>query len=173
MFSGRSSCLRARSLSRCGTERCKRRLRAAGYAKPSSWSTDLAARTVMGFLLSGGFRRYPDIKFVFSHSGGAIPMFAGRFNRLLQATDISKVAPNGLTAEFRKLYYETANANSPPTMAALMKFAPLGQILFGSDHPYVTDSDNMSDLKRCGLSPREMSAILYENAQRLVPQLKA
>jgi predicted TIM-barrel fold metal-dependent hydrolase len=131
------------------------------------------ARAVVGLLLSGHFAKYRDIKWVFSHSGGAVPMFAGRFNRLLQTSDVSKVAPNGINAEFARLYYETANANSPPTMAALMKFAPLGQILFGSDHPYVTDSDNMSDLKRCGLSPREMSAILYENAQRLVPQLKA
>jgi predicted TIM-barrel fold metal-dependent hydrolase len=99
-------------------------------------------------------------------------MFAGRFNRLLQTTDLSKIAPNGLNAEFRKLYYETANASSPPTMAALLKFAPIGQILFGSDHPYVSDADNMTDLKSCGLSQAQMNAILYENAKRLVPRLK-
>src|SRR5258706_3681220 len=130
------------------------------------------ARTVMGFLLSGGVRRYPDIKFVFSHSGGAIPMFAGRFNRLLEATDILEAAAHGLNAEFRKLYYETANASSPPTMAALLKFAPISQILFGSDHPYVSDEDNLTDLKSCGLSQAQMNAILYENAERLVPRLK-
>jgi predicted TIM-barrel fold metal-dependent hydrolase len=131
------------------------------------------ARTVMGFLLTGAFRRYPDIKFIFSHSGGAVPMFAGRFKRLTQNTDLSKVAPDGLDAEFKKLYYETANANSPPTIAALMKFAPLSQVLFGSDHPYVSDADNLADLKGCGLSQAEMNAILYENAERLIPQLKA
>jgi len=130
------------------------------------------ARLMLGFLFSGAFRRYPDIKWVFSHSGGAVPMFAGRFNRLLQTTDLSKVAPDGLNAEFRKLYYETANASSPPTMAALLKFAPLSQVLFGSDHPYVSDVDNIADLKSCGLSARDMNAILYENAERLVPQLK-
>ena len=130
------------------------------------------ARTVIGFLLSGGFRRYPDVKFVFSHSGGAVPMFAGRFHRLLQTTDLSKVAPEGIDAEFRKLYYETANASSPPTMAALLKFAPLSQILFGSDHPYVSDVDNMTDLKSCGLSQAQMNAILHENAERLVPALR-
>jgi predicted TIM-barrel fold metal-dependent hydrolase len=130
------------------------------------------ARTVMGFLLTGAYRRYPDVKFVFSHSGGAIPMFAGRFNRLLQATDMSKVAPDGINAEFKKLYYETANASSPPTMAALMKFAPLSQIMFGSDHPYVSDADNLADLKSCGLTQAQMNAILYENAERLIPRLK-
>lgn len=130
------------------------------------------ARAVIGFLLTGAFRHYPDVKFVFSHSGGAVPMFAGRFNRLLQTTDLSKVAPEGINAEFRKLYYETANANSPPTMAALLKFAPLSQVLFGSDHPYVSDADNLADLKSCGLSQPQMNAILYENAERLVPALK-
>lgn len=131
------------------------------------------ARAVMGLLLSGAFLKYRDVKWVFSHSGGALPMFAGRFKRLTQANDLSKIAPNGLDGEFRRLYYETANASSPPTIAALLKFAPLSQVLFGSDHPYVSDADNMTDLKSCGLSEREMNAILYENAQRLVPQLKA
>jgi predicted TIM-barrel fold metal-dependent hydrolase len=46
-------------------------------------------------------------------------------------------------------------------------------MLFGSDHPYVSDADNLTDLKSCGLSEREMNAILYQNAERLVPQLKA
>jgi 6-methylsalicylate decarboxylase len=130
-------------------------------------------RAVMGLLLSGAFVKYRDIKFVFSHSGGAIPMFAGRFRRLTQEEDLSKVAPNGLDAEFRRLYYETANASSPPTMAALLKFAPLSQVMFGSDHPYVSDADNLADLRSCGLSDAEMNAILYENAERLIPQLKA
>jgi predicted TIM-barrel fold metal-dependent hydrolase len=72
----------------------------------------------------------------------------------------------------RKLYFETANAGSPPTMAALLKFAPLSQVLFGSDHPYVSDADNLADLKSCALSQREMNAILYENAEHLLAQLK-
>lgn len=131
------------------------------------------ARAVMGLLLSGAFVKYRDIKWVFSHSGGAVPMFAGRFKRLTQTNDLSNVAPNGLDAEFARLYYETANASSPPTMSALLKFVPLSQVLFGSDHPYVSDADNLTDLKNCGLSQREMNAILYENAERLVPQLKA
>jgi predicted TIM-barrel fold metal-dependent hydrolase len=130
-------------------------------------------RAVMGLLLSGAFVKYRDIKWLFSHSGGVIPMFAGRFRRLTQANDLSKIAPNGIDAEFRRLYYETANANSPPTMAALLKYVPIGQVMFGSDHPYVSDADNMADLKSCGLGPAEMKAILYENAERLVPQLKA
>jgi predicted TIM-barrel fold metal-dependent hydrolase len=130
------------------------------------------ARAVMGFLLSGQFAKYRDIKWIFSHSGGAVPMFDGRFKRLLQTADLSRIAPQGLDAEFGRLYYETANAASPPTMAALLKFAPLSQVLFGSDHPYVSDADNMADLRRCGLSRAQMDAILYGNAKRLIPALR-
>ncbi len=130
-------------------------------------------RAVMTLLLRGVFAKYRNIKWVFSHSGGAVPMFAGRWKNLLAHEDLSKIAPNGIDAEFARLYYETANASSPPTMAALLKFAPLSQVLFGSDHPYVTDEVNLNDLRRSNLPAREMTAILYENAQRLVPQLKA
>jgi predicted TIM-barrel fold metal-dependent hydrolase len=129
-------------------------------------------RAVMSLLLRGVFVKYRNIKWVFSHSGGAVPMFAGRWKNLLAHDDLSKVAPNGMDAEFARVYYETANASSPPTMAALLKFAPLGQVLFGSDHPYVTDEVNMNDLLRANLSTPEMNAILFENAQRLVPQLR-
>ena len=61
---------------------------------------------------------------------------------------------------------------SSDLMSALLKFAPLSQVLFGSDHPYVSDADNMVDLKAAGLSQAQMNAILYENAERLLPQLK-
>jgi predicted TIM-barrel fold metal-dependent hydrolase len=131
------------------------------------------ARAVIGLLLSGAFVKYRDIQWLFSHSGGAVPMFAGRFRRLTQNMDLSKVAPGGIDAEFQRLHYETANANSAPTLAALLKYVPLSQVLFGSDHPYVSDADNMTDLRSVGLSQAEMNAILYENAERLVPQLKA
>ena len=58
------------------------------------------------------------------------------------------------------------------TMAALLKFAPLSQVMFGSDHPYVSDTDNLADLRSCGLSQAQMNAILYQNAERLIPALK-
>lgn len=125
-------------------------------------------RAVVGLLLRGAFTRYRDIKWVFAHSGGTIPMLAGRINNLARsAPDLAKVAPNGAIAEFQRLYYETGNANSPPTLAALLKLVPATQVMFGTDHPFVTGAVNVADLQRAGLSAEQMAEVASGTARRL------
>jgi 6-methylsalicylate decarboxylase len=74
--------------------------------------------------------------------------------------------------ELKRLNYETANAAYAPNMAALIKFVPLSQILFGTDYPYVSVVENVEDLTRLGLSASDLNAIESDNAARLVPRLK-
>jgi len=74
--------------------------------------------------------------------------------------------------ELKRLHYETANAAYAPNMAALIKFVPLSQILFGTDYPYVSVVENVEDLTRLGLSAPDLNAIESDNAARLVPRLK-
>jgi predicted TIM-barrel fold metal-dependent hydrolase len=74
--------------------------------------------------------------------------------------------------ELKRLNYETANAAYAPNMAALIKFVPLSQILFGTDYPYVSVVENVEDLTRLGLSASDLTAIESDNAARLVPRLK-
>jgi hypothetical protein len=47
---------------------------------------------------------------------------------------------------------ETANAAHAPNMAALLKYVPISQVLFGTDYPYVSVTENVSDL---GKGPRK------------------
>jgi 6-methylsalicylate decarboxylase len=78
-----------------------------------------------------------DIKWLFSHAGGTIPMMAGRINSFYGARpNLKEFAPDGIEGEFKRLYYDTANATSAPAMAALMKLVPVSQITYGSDYPY-------------------------------------
>jgi predicted TIM-barrel fold metal-dependent hydrolase len=128
-------------------------------------------RTVTSLLLSGTLARLRDIKWLFSHAGGTIPMLAGRIDSFYKRQGTQGgFAPDGIEAEFRRLHYDTANATSAPAMAALMKLVPTTQITFGSDYPYFPLSQ-IETLRNMGLTSGEVQAIESGNAARLVPGL--
>jgi predicted TIM-barrel fold metal-dependent hydrolase len=130
-------------------------------------------RTVTSLLLSGTFARHRDIKWLFSHAGGTIPMLAGRIEAFYNARpNLKDFAPEGIEGEFRRLYYDTANATHPAQMAALTKLVPTSQITFGTDYPYFSSSQ-LVDLRQLGLAAADLQAIESDNAMRLVPRLKA
>ena len=128
-------------------------------------------RTVTSLLLTGSFKAYPDIKWIFSHAGGTIPMLAGRIAAFYDQNPKTKeFAPNGVMAELAKLHYDTANATSAPAMAALLKLAPVSQVTYGTDYPYFSLDQNKS-LQKLGLSAADVQAIENGNAKRLIPSL--
>jgi len=134
----------------------------------------VTTRAVISLLFNGTFAKCRDIRFLFSHGGGTIPMLAGRLaSSSRKFKTLATVAPNGIEAEFKRLYYDTANATSAPTMAAVMKLIPLTQIVFGSDFPYYTQKENVAGLEKLGLSDDILKKFYYENAYRLAPRLKA
>ena len=131
-------------------------------------------RAVASLLLSGSFARYRDIKWLFSHAGGTVPMLAGRMEFFFGfRPDKDKFAPNGIEAEFKRLYYDTANATAPSSMAALLSLVPVSQIVFGTDYPYVPTGPQEAALGKARLSAASRKAIESGNAARLLPRLKA
>jgi predicted TIM-barrel fold metal-dependent hydrolase len=130
-------------------------------------------RTVTSLLLSGSFARHRDIKWLFSHAGGTVPMLAGRINAFYGARpNLKEFAPDGIEAEFQRLYYDTANATSAPAMAALTKLVPATQVTFGTDYPYFPGSQ-IAALRGLGLPPDQLRAIESGSAMGLLPRLKA
>ncbi len=126
-------------------------------------------RAVASLLLSGSFARYRDIRWLFSHAGGTVPMLAGRMEYFFRnLKNINQIAPQGVAAEFRRLYYDTANATHPASMAALLKLVPGTQVVFGSDYPYVPIADQVAALRSQGLDTDLVSAIESGNARRLL-----
>jgi len=126
-------------------------------------------RAVVSLLLSGSFARYRDIKWLFSHAGGTVPMLAGRMEYFFNfRPDKDKIAPQGYEAEFRRLYYDTANATHPSSMAALLKLVPGSQVVYGSDYPYVAMGTQAAALRSQGLPGDLVSAIESGNAKRLL-----
>ena len=99
--------------------------------------------------MSGAFTKYSDIRWIFCHSGDVVPVLTGRWKNALagmSAQDIAKFAPKGVDYELRRQFYETADAAYGPSMAALLQYVPVTQILFGTDYPYVSIESNAQEL---------------------------
>jgi predicted TIM-barrel fold metal-dependent hydrolase len=132
-------------------------------------------RTVTSLLLSGTLGRLHDIKWLFSHAGGTIPMLAGRIQAFYGRStrgDQGGLTEASIAEEFRRLHYDTANATSAPTMAALMKLVPTSQITFGSDYPYFP-LNQLETIRKMDLPTADLQAIESGNATRLIPRLSA
>jgi 6-methylsalicylate decarboxylase len=134
------------------------------------WPFD-TTRAAASLLYSGSLARYSSIRFIFSHAGGAIPALAGRLAAMSRARkDLAAIAPQGVVAELAKLHYYTANAYFGPTMAALLKFVPVSQIVFGTDYPYFSLEDNVAGVGAIPLTAADRQAINRGNAARLMPR---
>lgn len=130
-------------------------------------------RAIVSLLLSGTFARNRDIKWLFSHAGGTVPMLAGRMDYFFKfRPDAKTIAPDGYEAEFRRLYYDTANATHPSSMASLLKLVPESQVVFGSDYPYVPIDTQAAAIRKLGLSESTAQAIESGNAVKLLPRFK-
>ncbi|MGH9761391.1 MAG: amidohydrolase family protein, partial [Blastocatellia bacterium] len=130
-------------------------------------------RAVVSLLFSGSFARLRDIRFIFSHAGGTIPMLAGRIAQLEHPADLNKTAPNGVEYELKRLHYEIANSANRSSISALTNLVPISQILFGSDFPFVPTRVTAVGMTHVGLSAAELRVIGRENAIALLPRLKA
>lgn len=130
-------------------------------------------RTVTSLLLSGTFARLRDIKWLFSHAGGTIPMMAGRIDAFYgKRPNLKEFAPEGIEGELKRLHYDTANATHPAQMAALLKLVAVSQVTYGTDYPYFPTTQ-IDQLRELGLKPDEIKAIGSGNAMKLVPRLQA
>jgi 6-methylsalicylate decarboxylase len=128
-------------------------------------------RAIVSLLASGTLSKYPDIRYIVNHSGADVPVMAGRIQDRLSKESLAKI-PNGVLHELRKLYYEVAHATYSWPMAALTRFVPTTQILFGSDYPFEAVETTVEHIPDAGLTPAAWRAINRTNAEALFPRLK-
>jgi predicted TIM-barrel fold metal-dependent hydrolase len=129
-------------------------------------------RAIVSLLFSGTLARCPDIKFIFSHGGGTLPMLAGRIAGVAKnRPDLSAQVPNGVMHELRKLYYDIAGVSHPIAFRAALDLVGPSQLLFGTDYPFWPTELAVSGLATFGLDPAAVRAIERDNAAALLPRL--
>jgi predicted TIM-barrel fold metal-dependent hydrolase len=114
--------------------------------------------------------RYPDVQYIWSHSGGTLPFLTSRFIEL--ASHQKDRFPNGPLPVFQRFHYEVAQGNTPGQLAALMQMVNISQVMFGSDYPFRQGTEAVEGVNNFKFSPDEIKAIDSENAIRVMPALR-
>jgi len=130
------------------------------------FDTTLAAAKLV---FAGIPERYPDIKWVLSHLGGAIPYLAERLDRGWRAFPDCRVNIDKPPSEYlRRFYFDTVNFD-PNALRLAVDFAGASQILAGSDYPHQIGSIPLmkESLTALNVSASEREMITGGNAQGL------
>jgi len=128
-------------------------------------------RTLISLLYSGAARRYPDIRFIFSHCGGTLPAISQLIERAaLVSPALSAAVPDGALHELRRFHYDTALRAYPAGMASMRELMDASRWLFGTDFPFRSSQSQIDGLKLCGFSADELDRIDYANAHLLMPR---
>ena len=134
------------------------------------YATD-TTRTIAHLVFSGMVTKFPDIRWIFSHSGGTLPFLTGRFTRLAQERKPAHL-PNGPLPEFRKFYYELAQGNTPGQIAGLLKMVPIEQVMYGTDFPFRDGAEVNAGIADYGFSTADIASIERGAALKLLSRLK-
>ena len=142
-----------------------------GAVPPSAieYATD-TTRTVASLIFEkprSAFK-FPDIRWIWSHSGGTIPFLTSRFSRLAWERKMTEDP----VAVVQKHYYEVAQGNTPAQLAALMKMVPISQVMFGSDYPYRDAREAVDGVVAYKFSAADQLAIDNGNALKMFPNIK-
>jgi aminocarboxymuconate-semialdehyde decarboxylase len=130
------------------------------------FDTTLAAAHLV---FSGVAERFPRIRWVLSHLGGAIPYLAERLDRGYENfAECRRHIARPPSEYLRRWYYDTVNFD-PHALRLAIEFAGVEHILAGSDYPHQIGSipSMRKSIESLGMSAGETAAILGGNAAKL------
>jgi aminocarboxymuconate-semialdehyde decarboxylase len=131
------------------------------------FDTTLAAAHLV---FSGVAERFPRIRWVLAHLGGAIPYLAERLDRGYDAfPECRERIPHPPTHYLKQFYYDTVNFD-PAALRLAIEFAGADRLVAGSDYPHRIGSIEQMRRSIAALPVPEAArqAILGGNARRLL-----
>lgn len=126
------------------------------------------ARLVFG----GVLERYPDLRIVLSHGGGALPQIAGRLLHGYEARPEAKLHAQDPLAGLRRLYYDTI-VFEPNALRHIVQTVGADQVVLGTDYPFdMGETDPVHFVRKSGLADADIETILG-NGARLLADVQA
>jgi len=108
-------------------------------------------------IYAGVPERFPRIRWVLCHTGGAIPFLAERLDRGFEAFPQCRENISRLPSDYlRDFYYDTVNFD-PACLKLALDFAGAGRVIAGSDYPHMIGSLSKmkSSIASLGLSAED------------------
>jgi aminocarboxymuconate-semialdehyde decarboxylase len=130
---------------------------------------------VGSLIFSGVLDRFPNLRLILAHGGGAFPYLLGRFDCLHARMDRAAqgdVAAAPPSAYARRFHYDTILHN-PMQLRWLAEAVSVERIVLGSDYSFPpADLDPIGTVRKAGFSDMETAKILDYNARELMPRLQ-
>jgi aminocarboxymuconate-semialdehyde decarboxylase len=131
------------------------------------FDTTLAAAKLV---FSGVVEKFPEIKWILGHLGGAIPYLAERLDRGYHAFRACReYISQPPSVYLKKFFYDTVNFD-PKALHFAIEFAGVDHLLAGSDFPHQIGSleKMVSSIEALDISAEEKKKISGANAARLL-----
>ncbi|MFJ9173690.1 amidohydrolase family protein [Streptomyces sp. NPDC102360] len=135
------------------------------------------ARNIINALYRGVFQRYPDLKLILAHCGGALPTLGWRLaehSTMGTGPKDAAIDPAHVTDALSKLYYETALAGGRHSILPTLEVTGADHILFGTDWPAAPEPTVERTIEQLmtnsSLTEAQLAAVQHDNALALFPR---
>jgi len=95
-----------------------------------------STRMITNLMVTDVPRRFPRIRWVFSHCGGAMPVVAPRMVLAESMLEMAAVSERGVLATLGDFRYDTALSHTPSDLGALLAFVDESRVVLGTDFPF-------------------------------------
>lgn len=124
---------------------------------------------IVDLITKGVLTRFPNIRFLFCHLGGALPMLLGRLDH--QAPWEAPRMPELPSRAARRAWYDTASHGFVPALRCACDVLGSDRLVLGTDFPYNSGGEYVRSVQyihEAGLANEEAQSILEGNASKLL-----
>lgn len=160
---------------------------AKGYQSPSALLQPPAfdfphetGRAAAHMVMTGTKRRYPDCKIILAHGGGDLPFLSERLAQLESGLFAGTLEPSSpktyeeIMRDAKSFYFDLALAGTANVLDSLLKWAPGGHVLYGSDYPFALGEAefNTANMEEYEMEAGDRERYYAGNCLDLLPRLR-